>query len=110
MSVYLHLFHGRNTPDEDLEDWGFDGGILGPFQYLHMTYCSDLKFSMEEAAYRKAFPEDTNPYVCEGQVEGHLETTEGLIVYQGKYYGDLSICTRDILIQDFPESFKKLEA
>lgn len=24
-SVILHLYHGRNTPDEDMDDWGFGG-------------------------------------------------------------------------------------
>ena len=25
MSVYLYLFHGRATPDEDVESWGCEG-------------------------------------------------------------------------------------
>jgi hypothetical protein len=100
MTVYLHLFHGRNTVDEELDDWGFDGGVLGPFKYLHMTYCSDLKFSMEESAYRAIFPDDTKATAYEGFIEGHFETTEGLIIHQAKYYGDFSICTRDVFEQD----------
>lgn len=100
MTVYLHLFHGRDTPDEELEDWGFDGPVLGPFQYLHLTYRSDLKFSMEESAYRAAFPEDTKMHPYRGQVEGHFSFKDDLLVYRGKFYGDISICTRDVFEAD----------
>lgn len=100
MAVYLHLFHGRSAPDEDMEDWGFDGPVLGPFKYLHMTYLNDLKFSMEVEAYKKAFPEEARPYEYEGYVEGHFHSTSDLIIYQGKYYGDFSICTREVFEAD----------
>lgn len=37
MSVYLYLFHGRATPDEDVEDWGCEGPAIGPLDYVHTT-------------------------------------------------------------------------
>lgn len=41
MSVYLYLFHGRATPDEDVEDWGCEGPAIGPLDYVHTTYGSE---------------------------------------------------------------------
>lgn len=39
--VALRLFHGRSTPEEELEDWGKDGPIffLG---WAHMTYLTEI--------------------------------------------------------------------
>lgn len=34
----LYLFHGRATPDEELDDWGFDGPVLQGVDYVHSTY------------------------------------------------------------------------
>lgn len=31
--VYLRLFHGRNKIDDDMNDWGFDGPIVGPIGF-----------------------------------------------------------------------------
>jgi hypothetical protein len=28
--VYLQLFHGRKTPDEQMSGWGTEGPVLGP--------------------------------------------------------------------------------
>ena len=42
MSVYVELFHGHHFPGEELDDWGFQGPILGPFPYFHITYGSDV--------------------------------------------------------------------
>jgi hypothetical protein len=43
--LYLHLFHGRNTPDEKLDDWGFQGPYFGPLDYFHITYISRFAFA-----------------------------------------------------------------
>jgi hypothetical protein len=36
--LYLHLYHGRKDPDENLEDWGSEGPVIGPLAYVHTTY------------------------------------------------------------------------
>lgn len=30
MSYYLHLFHGRKDPNQQMDDWGEDGPYIGP--------------------------------------------------------------------------------
>jgi hypothetical protein len=50
----LVLFHGRHTPDEHLEDWGFNGPVLEDVEYLHSTYMITfiIGFTSKEAAAR----------------------------------------------------------
>jgi hypothetical protein len=36
--MQLHLFHGRKTPDEYLQDWGFDGPTIAEIICLTGTY------------------------------------------------------------------------
>lgn len=69
--AFLKLFHGRASPDEQLTCWGEDGPIFGPYPYFHHTYLVDIKFDEEE---------------CH-----ELVIVEGLVFYDGMYYGDWSI-------------------
>ena len=106
MSVFLHLFHGRDDPNKDMDDWGYSGPTLGPLRYVHTTYMSDVKFAMEREAFKKFFPEvfaewdakgycnavgDYDPETDSYWIDHHITTTEGLVFFQGKYYGDFSV-------------------
>lgn len=50
-ALYLRLFHGRHHPDENLDDWGFDGPYVGPIELgwtygtlrLHNPDCTDTE-------------------------------------------------------------------
>ena len=71
--VAIELFHGRTSPDEDLDDWG----ELGPVflvDYVHVTYWSDLKLGVEEP-----------------NGEGDLFCVEDLVYYDRVFYGDWSV-------------------
>lgn len=57
--LYLGLFHGRSTPDEVVDDWGFAGPIIGPLEYVHTTYACDVKLKfVEPADFRRYFPNE----------------------------------------------------
>ena len=71
MSIYIEFFHGRTFPDEELDDWGFNGPIIGPFPFFHMTYLTHVKLGDG--------PEDS------------IEFVKDLIKFKGSYYGDISI-------------------
>jgi hypothetical protein len=75
----LHLFHGRNTPDEELSDWGFDGPtlLIGGF---HCTYLT------------------TYVVKCEDEEWHELSIEGGLLEYEGKYYGDWSINEKQVML------------
>ena len=68
----LHLFHGRNSPDETLSDWGFDGPMLR-INGFHCTYLETFRVQ------------------CEDDEWYDLSIVEGLIEYNGEYFGDWSI-------------------
>jgi hypothetical protein len=72
--VYLYLTHGRTTPDEHLQDWGPDGPVFGPFDWVHTTYAADVRCGEEI-----------------GEQGGELHIVENCLYYDGMYYGDWSV-------------------
>jgi hypothetical protein len=73
MTVFLKLLHGRDDPDQDMQDWGFDGPTLGPFVAVHVTYRDHIRC------------------LAADHDEVELGFTDDLLTYQGKYYGDFEI-------------------
>lgn len=69
--LYIHLFHGRKTVNEDMNDWGEDGPVIGPVDYFHLTYGNDIKLGDD---------------LC----NLHIDKT-GLLYFDGMYYGDFSV-------------------
>jgi hypothetical protein len=76
-AVYLMLLHGRDNPDQQMDDWGFTGPVLGPFEAVHFTY----------ATHVRCFPKGSD-----GDAEA-LELTyhDDMLMHDGKYYGDFEI-------------------
>jgi hypothetical protein len=74
--VYIALLHGRNSPDEALKDWGFNGPVIGPV-VLHWTYGTMNVHSPALDAFEE------------------LREAGGMVVYGGKYFGDLDILTHE---------------
>lgn len=73
--MYLGFFHGRDTKEADMADWGFDGPVLGPLEFVHTTYAADIK-------------------VCrKGQSDADITLTvdDGVIEFEGKFYGDWTV-------------------
>jgi hypothetical protein len=84
--VFLELFHGRETVDEEMEDFGSQGPVIGPLPFLHTTYGDCLKFG-----------------------EGMVGLVQGLIFYDGIFYGDWSVISED-LVQATPSLKCRVEA
>ncbi|EEF63353.1 hypothetical protein [Pedosphaera parvula] len=72
--VYLSLHHGRRTPDESLSDWGPDGPIFGPFDWVHTTYAADVRCGDNDGS---------------NLIELHID--EDCLYYGGMWYGDWSV-------------------
>ena len=85
--MYLHLYHGRKDPDEQMDDWGKDGGQF-KIECLISTYCSHVRVKTEE----------TNKPV-------DLQFGGDCLFYDGVYYGDWAIY--DKAIEDI--EIKKLD-
>lgn len=82
--LYLELYHGRKNPDQDLEDWGFDGPIIGPLEHMTFTYLNVIRvfFTKESIAKACGF---------EGKDDNWITFEDDLLVFQGNYYGDFSL-------------------
>ena len=83
MSILIDLYHGRFDPNEDLEGWGFNGPVLGPFPFYHVTYNST------------AHTGDNNMIIAGKEEEIPYWDKEDLIFLYGSYYGDMSIISHD---------------
>jgi len=83
MAIYIELFHGRISPDEELEDWGFQGPILGPYPYIHYTYGCDPRTTQEDYTEVQLPTWDKND----------------LVPYLGSFYGDMTVCDGDHILK-----------
>ena len=81
--MYLELFHGRNYTNQQMDDWGFEGPVIGPFDTAHVTYNTHIKLwrEAEGTTYEVVFRED-------------------MIEYDGKFYGDW------VFLPNCPKEFK----
>src|SRR5437870_1469940 len=72
-NVGLELFHGRTDPTAAMDNWGSQGPVF-LVRYVHNTYHADLKLGIPEPAG-----------------DGDLKIEDGLVYYDGIYYGDWSV-------------------
>ena len=71
--VYLELFNGRRSIDEQMRTFGTKGPVLGPFPFLQTAYGDSLKFDRSVV----------------------VELVQGLIFYGGTFYGSWSVIDSD---------------
>lgn len=82
--IYLRLFHGRRDLNQEMDNWGPDGPIIGPCMYVHITYGGIIHLG-------HPIPEKGNLDLC---------FNDGLVYLDGVYYGDVTITTKDVLAED----------
>jgi hypothetical protein len=57
--LYLGLFHGRDSKDEVLHDWGYNGPAIGPLKFAHTTYASEIKLEfVDHEDWKRYFPDE----------------------------------------------------
>ena len=71
--MYLRLYHGRHDPDQEMDEWGFDGPTFGPLSCYIQIYRSTFRIYGENSA------------------EYWLETYDDMIRFDGSYYGDMEV-------------------
>ena len=76
MPVYLNFFNGRHTAKEELDDFGFEGPVLGPFGSIQVTYGCHIKAT------------DNKDYLFDFTIG------DGFVSAYGSLYGDFSIIGR----------------
>ena len=82
--AYLKLFHGRKQPNQQMDDWGFDGPVFGPLKFVHTTYGCHIKFNEEDQDGCELF----------------IDEDSDMIRYDGDYYGDWSVFDNDLMGED----------
>jgi hypothetical protein len=90
--LYLELYHGRNDPDVDMEDWGFEGPVLGPLKFIHFTYHSHYRVEL-----------------LNGEATDPISYYDDMIFYDGKWYGDWSIVPADMAQQTLKKRLAKFD-
>jgi hypothetical protein len=85
--IYVELYHGRDNADDEMEDWGFNGPVIGPLEHVHVTYHSHIRLGFvhehDELRYRAAGVIGNEPF--------DLSWFEDMIMSGGKFYGDWSV-------------------
>lgn len=91
----LHLFHGRRTPDEELDDWGFDGPVIKGIAAFSCTYFTTFRvtFADEESYQAAKSLTGWNPW---DELTLEITGSAGLVTTTGEqhgpaYYGDWSL-------------------
>ena len=85
--VYLHLYHGRDDAAEVMDDWGYDGPKIRA-QLVVINTDEQLPESTPENSLAKA--NCVQLFKADGAVEV-IPFVEGLLFYNGAYYGDFSV-------------------
>lgn len=71
--IYVDLFHGRKTVEENLEEWGTHGPVFGPYRHVTVTYTGWIQ--------------------CEkpnGDAD-FIKIVGDLVYYDEMYYGDFTM-------------------
>jgi hypothetical protein len=82
--LYLGLFHGRDEPRQTMKDWGFNGPLIGPLEWVHTTYTCTLQIAFECAC-------DASRYFGTDETEQFLELHGDMLTFGGKFYGDWTV-------------------
>lgn len=79
--MYLKLTHGRASIDEVLSGWGCDGPWIGPLEWFHCTYLTDIGIGFRNGQQLTSMSQSIDYPTA-------IYLTKGLLYYDGVYYGD----------------------
>jgi len=85
--TYLGLFHGRATKEENLDDWGTNGPIIGPLEYCHTTYGDITRFRLRDDVDREAHA----ALLGDSDLEQDFCLEDGMLKIGGVFYGDWTV-------------------
>ena len=82
--LYLGLFHGRDTPDEDMNEWGFEGPMIGPLRWVHTTYAFTIRIEFVHES-------DALRYFSSAEVEQDLTFSGDMLAFGDQFFGDWTV-------------------
>lgn len=100
----LKIFHGRDTVDEQMDDWGYEGPTLTAIQWWHTTYYNEQRMKFATFADAEAAKQLTGWKCVDNCTLQPIFEGDCLVVRAGdgktRYYGDWSLydpelCDRD---------------
>lgn len=98
--LYLGLFHGRATPNETMNDWGLNGPTIGPLEWCHTTYTTEIRLEFEAA-------EDAKRYFGRASRNVEMQIQFDMLVFQGNFFGDWTVyCIKPSDVENKPDSFR----
>ena len=84
--LYLAMLHGRGSPDEQMSDWGYSGPLIGPLNWCHTTYATEIKIEFKDNDCEARYFRFTDSPHCHV-----LQIHNDLLVYARSYYGDWTV-------------------
>lgn len=84
--VYLQLLHGREDPDQDMDDWGESGPALGPFKWAHFTYLTFTTLGWEDG--EMWVDDNFSADACYLMPPNSLCRHDDMLYWNGVFYGD----------------------
>ena len=72
MPLYIQLCHGRDNPEEDMEERGFEGPEIGPIDSVQATYANQIRILKEG----------------EEDLFLHVDGGSECVMFAGHLYGD----------------------
>ncbi|RUR05465.1 hypothetical protein [Legionella sp. km772] len=81
----LRLYHGRNTPEQEMNDWGFEGTTLLGVDGIIWTYGVPRVFFINDAYFNIAKEVTGWDEVADGL---EMRVYEDLIKTKDGYFGD----------------------
>lgn len=79
--MYLKLLHGRASVDQKMNNWGEDGPWIGPLEWFHCTYLTDIGIGFVGGG-------ELSPLQLDDDRPSPMYVYRGLLYYDGMYYGD----------------------
>lgn len=95
-TMRLTTMHGRRDPNQDMEDWGFDGPIIDGIIAVHSTYGSKNVFFATNEAAEKAHRVTGWPFFDNNALEMRFQ--DGMLLLtpadaSAAWYGDWELQT-----------------
>jgi hypothetical protein len=92
-----------------MDDWGFAGPVIGPLEYAHTTYASEVKLRFIDGQRAALYFPDTGLVTnistdekapCP---EAVLSIEQDLIVFDGRYFGAWTVFFKSVALEQHPQ-------
>jgi len=81
--LYLGLYHGRDTVEKDMDDWGDRGPLIGPLKSFRVVYMTDIHLAFENYLDALKYGFRLN--------QAELTVKADCVAYRDRFYGDWQV-------------------